>query len=75
MGYMKEYKLQKEDYELIEELLVQHIRSVNNAIDSGDNLIEPLLAEVRDQAVRTKLGILYLLEQLEEKEEETLKDD
>ena len=75
MGYMKEYKLQKEDYELIEKLLIQHIRGVDNAVESGDDLIEPLLADVRDRAVRTKLGILYLLEQLEEKEEEETKND
>ena len=65
---MREYILVKEDYELIVELLNQHKRSIENAVESGDFVIEPTLAEFRDHAIRTRIGVEQILIAIEEQE-------
>lgn len=63
---MKEYILVKKDYELIHELLNQHRRSIENATLEGDFIIEPTLAEFRDHAIRTRIGIEQILIAMED---------
>ena len=69
---MREYKLVKEDYELIVDLLNQHKRSIENAVEGGDFIIEPTLAEFRDHAIRTRIGVEQILIGMEEEQDGSL---